>query len=102
MKTFKAGRLVNRSWKADMGAYGGRKARQSFAYEAFVPETIADRDFVLRADIAAVVSQAEAAVQELNHYPPAFGSFEALARNLLRAESLASSRIIPSMSGYVP
>lgn len=93
MKKFKAGRLVTRDWKADMGAYGGRKARQSFAYEAFVPETIADRDFVLRADTAAVVSQAEAAVQELNHYPPTFGSFEALARNLLRAESIASSRI---------
>jgi Fic family protein len=93
MKTFRAGRLVTRNWKADQGAYGGRKVRQSFAYQAFVPETIADRDFVLRADVAAVVSQAEAAVQELNHYPPAFGSFEALARNLLRAESIASSRI---------
>lgn len=93
MKPFKAGRLVSRSWKADMGAYGGRKARQSFSYEAFVPETIAGRDFVLGADVAAVVSQAEAAVQELNHYPPVFGSFEALAHSLLRAESLASSRI---------
>jgi Fic family protein len=93
MKTFKAGRLVSRTWKADMSAYGGRKARQSFGYEAFVPETIADQDFVLRADVAAAVSQAEAAVQELNHYPPAFGSFEALARSLLRAESIASSRI---------
>lgn len=76
-----------------MGAYGGRKARESFGYQAFVPETIADRDFVLKAEVAAVVSEAESAVQELNHYPPAFGSFEALARNLLRAESIASSRI---------
>ncbi len=93
MKKFKVGRLVKRTWKADMGAYGGHKARQSFGYEAFVPETIADQDFVLKAEVAAVVSQAESAVQELNQYPPAFGSFEALARNLLRAESIASSRI---------
>lgn len=76
-----------------MGAYGGHKARKSFGYEAFVPETIADKDFVLKAEVAAVVSQAESAVQELNQYPPAFGSFEALARSLLRAESIASSRI---------
>jgi Fic family protein len=93
MKTFKAGHLVKRSWKADLGAYGGRKARQAFSYDAFVPETIGDQDFVLRADVAAAVSQAESAVQHLNQYPPAFGSFEALARSLLRAEAIASSRI---------
>jgi Fic family protein len=93
MQVFKAGHLVKRSWNADMGAYGGRKARQAFSYEAFVPETIADQDFVLRADVAAAVSEAESAVQHLNSYPPAFGSFEALARSLLRAEAIASSRI---------
>ena len=92
-KTFKAGHLVKRSWKADLGAYGGRKARQAFSYEAFVPERIGDQDFVLRTDVAAAVSQAESAVQHLNQYPPAFGSFEALARSLLRAEAIASSRI---------
>ena len=93
MKTLPSRRFVTRAWKADLGAYGGRKARESFSYQAFVPETIADRDFVLKAEVAAVVSEAESAVQELNHYPPTFGSFEALARNLLRAESIASSRI---------
>ena len=93
MKTFKAGHVVKRTWKANMGAYGGRKARQAFSYEAFVPAAIADQDFVLRADVAAVASQGESAVEQLNNYPPAFGSFEALARSLLRAESIASSRI---------
>lgn len=93
MKAFKAGHLVRRSWRADLGAYGGRKARQAFSYEAFVPETIADQDFVIRADVAAAASQGESAVEQLNSYPPAFGSFEALARSLLRAESIASSRI---------
>ena len=93
MKTFKSGRLVKRTWKADLGAYSGRKARQSVEYQAFVPDPVADGDFVLKAEVAAVVSQAESAVQELNHYPPTFGSFEALARSLLRAESIASSRI---------
>lgn len=93
MKTFKPGHFVKRSWKADMGAYGGHKARQAFSLEAYVPEPIADRDFVLKSEVAAVVSQAESAVQELNQYPPAFGSFEALARSLLRSESIASSRI---------
>jgi len=30
MSTFKAGRLLKRTWKADMGAYGGRKAQEKY------------------------------------------------------------------------
>jgi Fic family protein len=72
---------------------GGRKERQSFRYEAFVPDPIARLEFALPAQIAATVSAAELQVDLLNRDPPAMASLEVLARRLLRAESVASSRI---------
>lgn len=62
-------------------------------YEAYVPDQIADADLPLPGPLAAAISKAERALAELNHDPPALKSLEALARQLLRAESVASSRI---------
>jgi Fic family protein len=87
------GRLVNRHWEARPGALGGRGARRGFTYQAYVPATIADDDFLLGSHIAAAAANAEQACRELNEDPPALANLEALARQLLRAESVASSRI---------
>jgi Fic family protein len=76
-----------------MDALGGRSARRGFTYEAYVPAPIADESFLLEADIAAAGAAAELACRELNEEPPKLGNFETLARQLLRAESVASSRI---------
>lgn len=84
--------FIRRQWNADFGAYGGRRARQSFTYEAFVPSLIADLNPAISGDIAAVVVEAEEAVRLLNAGPPIDG-LEGVARQLLRAESVASSRI---------
>jgi Fic family protein len=62
-------------------------------YQAYVPATIADDDFLLGSHIAAAAANAEQACRELNNEPPARAHLEALARQLLRAESVASSRI---------
>lgn len=86
------GRYVRRQWQADFGAYGGRRSRQSFSYEAFLPATIADLDFALPGDIALIAAEAEAMVRRLNSGAE-LASLEAVARQLLRAESVASSRI---------
>jgi Fic family protein len=75
-----------------MDALGGRSAR-TFAYEAYVPSPIGDAGFLLEGDIAAATANAELACRELNDKPPELGNFETLARQLLRAESVASSRI---------
>jgi Fic family protein len=88
----KMGHLVQQTWKADLGVYGGRNARRSFSYEAFVPDPIADFEPVLPGNVAQVVVEAEEAVRALNVGPDAV-SLEAVARYLLRAESVASSRI---------
>ena len=72
---------------------GGRRNRRPFTYEAFVPDPVADWEPTLRADAVAAVTEATTAIAQLNTSPPKLESLEALAGQLLRAESLASSRI---------
>lgn len=76
-----------------MEALGGRTARQGFRYRAYVPARIAEETIPLDSDIAAAAANAELACRELNVGPPSLANFEVLARQLLRAESVASSRI---------
>lgn len=87
------GHLVERRWKASPTAPGGRAARRDFVYQAYVPSAIAEEDFLLLSHVAAASGDAELACRELNEDPPALASLEAVARQLLRAESVASSRI---------
>lgn len=87
------GRYETRSWPADPSAPGGRDERRAFRYRAFVPDPIAALELPLPSSVAAAVSAAERAVDALNRDPPRLASLEVLARRLLRAESVASSRI---------
>jgi Fic family protein len=87
------GTLAERRWEPRIDALGGRQARRGFTYEAYVPAAVADERFLLESDVAAAAANAEAACRQLNQKPPELGSFETLARQLLRAESVASSRI---------
>jgi Fic family protein len=87
------GHLEKRLWSADPGAYGGRKARRGGHYEVFVPDEIARRDFALDGEAVAAVTEATKALQHLEVSPPRVATLGALAQNLLRSESVASSRI---------
>jgi hypothetical protein len=62
-------------------------------YEAYIPDLIAGRNIVLDGDVAADVADAELAIARLDGDASALVETEALARILLRAESVASSRI---------
>jgi Fic family protein len=62
-------------------------------YEAYVPDLLSGRTVRLDGDVAADVAEAEAAISGLNTVAVALADTEALARLLLRAESVASSRI---------
>jgi Fic family protein len=86
-------RHETRSWPADPAAPGGRAERRAFRYRAFVPDPIASLQLSLPSSVAAAVSTSERAVDALNRDPPRLASLEVLARRLLRAESVASSRI---------
>jgi hypothetical protein len=88
-------RSVKRQWQADREAFGGRKARQGFFYETFVPDEVADIEFAIPADVAAASDATAAAVRELAAHPPNGVSWEALGRHLLRgspAETFALRR----------
>ena len=85
--------FVRRHWTADLEAFGGRKSRRGLVYRAFVPDPIAELDLYLPADVAEAAGAAAAAIAELDARPPGGPSWEALGRQLLRTESVASSRI---------
>jgi Fic family protein len=86
-------RWEKRSWTGDLGAYGGRRSRTSYAFEAFIPDPIAELAVALESEVLNVVTEAERAVDALNRDPPLVDDLETLARQLLRAESVGSSRI---------
>ncbi|HEX7590923.1 MAG TPA: Fic family protein, partial [Candidatus Limnocylindrales bacterium] len=85
-------RLVERVWRPSLDAYGPRSALTAFAYQAFVPDPIRDADIRLGCATVAEVEAAAVAVHELQS-GPTFRGLEAVGRQLLRAEALASSRI---------
>lgn len=87
------GRRETRLWPADPGAFGGREARRAGRYEAFIPAPIRGRDFALDGEAVAAIAQATRALQRLDHSPPSLATLGALALNLVRSESVASSRI---------
>lgn len=85
--------IQRRLWTPSLTAFGGRRSRKKFYYEAFIPPPIADLELPLQTDVASVVTEAEVAVRGLNENSPRLGSLEVLGRQLLRAEAVASSRI---------
>lgn len=70
-----------------------RQDRQGCEYEAYIPDRLARRRITLDSHVAADVSAAERAVARLNDEARALLDSEAIARLLLRAEAVASSRI---------
>lgn len=67
--------------------------RTPFTYHAYVPDEIAELDPALPSSVARVLQEADDAVLSLNQSLPGIAALEALARQLLRQESVASSRI---------
>lgn len=83
-----------RRWEPPFSLRGlPRKERRPCNYQVYFPDTLAGRSIMLDGDIAADVADAESAIGQLNVRARALIDTEALARLLLRAESVASSRI---------
>ncbi len=70
-----------------------RRDRQGCSYQAYLPDPLVGWNLLLPGDLAADIADAEAAVRELNQAETSHVSLEGLARFLLRAESVASSKI---------
>jgi len=86
-------KVVKRHWVTDAGSGPPRRDRLSCDYEAYIPDPLAGREVTLEGRVAADVSEAEAALARFDLEVGALADSEALARLLLRAESVASSRI---------
>ena len=70
-----------------------RHARQGFSYYAFKGWPVASLQLTLSSELAEEVSRTESEIRRLNDDPPRTQLLEAVARQLLRAEAVASSRI---------
>ena len=81
-----------RRWISDFSG-PTRRDRQPCEYDVYLPDRLGGRRFSLDGDVAAGVAYAEAALTRLDASSVALADSEALARLLLRAESVASSRI---------
>jgi Fic family protein len=86
-------KVIRRHWVTDASAGLPRKDRRSCDYETYIPDSLVGRDVALEGPVAADVSEAEAALARFNLAVGALSDSEALARLLLRTESVASSRI---------
>ena len=85
-------KFEKRTWEPDFAA-PTRRDRRPCRYSIYLPDPLAGRRFAFDGDVAADVADAEADLVRLNEAVGALADTEALARLLLRAESVASSRI---------
>lgn len=85
-------RVVRQRW---LSSFIGpsRKDRRGCEYEAYVPDPLVGRAFAFDAAVVGAVVEAEAAIYRLNATATGLVDTESLARMLLRAESVASSKI---------
>jgi len=86
------GRYVEREWRSNP-AGPTRRARRPGRYRAFVPDPIAARSFPLDDGASLASHGATKALQHLQQAPRRIATLGAVAQNLLRSESVASSRI---------
>jgi Fic family protein len=88
------GSYERRFWAPAVDGLGlGKRARAAGHYETYVPDRLAGRAFPLAGEVAADVTDATIAIAKLDARAAALTNTEALARLLLRAEAVASSRI---------
>jgi Fic family protein len=85
-------RYIRKRWAAQFHGLSHRD-RDGCSYDAYLPDPITGWGLVLPSDLAADIADAERDVAELNRDGTRHTSLEGLARFLLRAESVASSKI---------
>jgi Fic family protein len=86
-------KVVKRRWLSEITSGLPRRDRAFCDYEAYIPDPLVERLIRLDGEVAADVADAETAVARFDLAATSLGDTEALARLLLRAESVASSKI---------
>ncbi|MEB3197852.1 MAG: Fic family protein [Candidatus Sericytochromatia bacterium] len=85
-------RFESRWWEPDLSLGEQHRAARGFRYEAYVPDPVAGFTLALPLDLAQELEATVQAVAQLQDLVVVSG-LEALSRQLLRAESIGSSRI---------
>ena len=85
------GRFVDRVWHADLSPNVPAKFRKACRYEAFIPDPLIDFTLDIGMDLAGLVAEAEGGIRALNE--TARPALIPLSRFLLKAESIASSKV---------
>ena len=86
-------KVVRRHWITEAEPGVARRDRRSCDYEAYVPDLLTGRKLLFEGSTAADIADAERAVAVMDTGASTLVDTEALARILLRAECVASSRI---------
>ncbi|MHB1593917.1 MAG: Fic family protein [Streptosporangiaceae bacterium] len=86
-------KVVRQHWTTDAVPGVARRDRRSCDYEAYVPDFLTGRKLLFEGTTTADIADAERAIAILDAQASTLVDTEALARILLRAESVASSRI---------
>lgn len=84
---------MHKQWTGVAVSGLSRRDRKSCDYETYLPDPLLGRPIAFEGSVAADVADAEVAIARLNLEARALVDTEALARILLRAEAVASSRI---------
>jgi Fic family protein len=87
------GRIERRLWRPSQNVDAGRRHRRTQRIDCYVPAPIAAWDPPLTAATAALVAEADGELRQLDREAPRLLGLEALSRQLLRQESVGSSRI---------
>jgi len=87
------GSFIRQRWISEAVSGVPRADCRSCEYDSYIPDFLAERLVTLDGETAADVADAETALARLDTRASALTDTEALARLLLRAESVASSRI---------
>jgi len=86
-------KVVRKHWITDAGPGLARRDQRSCDYEAYIPDLLKGRDLVFEATTATDIADAERAIAVFDAQASTLVETVALARILLRAECVASSRI---------
>jgi Fic family protein len=86
------GRYEERTWSPS-GPASALADRSPATIRTYIPQPIELWEASITGPAAAAIAAADRAVSDLNRDAPAFGGLEALSRQLLRQESVGSSRI---------
>jgi Fic family protein len=84
--------LIRQRWTSSFEGMS-RRDRRGCEYDAYLPDPLAGWNLAIPADLVADLTDAEEAIRQLNTSTTSHVSLEGLARFLLRAESVASSKI---------